>query len=243
MLRVGYHPDMFPFCFFNEDEELVGLDVALMHTLAKELGVRLEFVPWDYDTREEQLRSGEIDVAIGGLIVNAERLANMCLSNPYMTITAGIVVVDHRRNEFETWDDIRAIDGLKLAVPGTRISRSAAEELPGATVIPVDSPREFFDAKTPQLDAMLMTAEGGFAYTILYPGFDVAIPKPHIRAGLAFIVPKGDRELANFLSAWISLKETDGSIQKLYDKWILGKGAKQTGPRWCIRRDVLHWVD
>jgi len=243
MLRVGYHPDMFPFCFFNDHNELVGLDVALMHMLADELGVRLEFVEWDYDTREKQLTDGEIDVAIGGLIVNAQRLASLSLSRPYMGVTTGIVVADHRRDEFESWDEIRAINGLTLAVLGTRIGREVHEELPSATVIPVDSPRDFFDAEQSQFDAMLMTAEGGFAYTILHPEYDVAIPEPHIRADLAFIVPKGDRELADFLSAWIELKRTDGSISKLYDKWILGIGAKQTGPRWCIIRDVLEWVE
>ena len=44
-LRVGYLTDSLPFAFFNSRDELVGFDVALMHHLAHELGVQLEFVP------------------------------------------------------------------------------------------------------------------------------------------------------------------------------------------------------
>ncbi len=44
-LRVGYLHDSLPFAFLNQREELVGFDVALMHQLARELGVTLEFVP------------------------------------------------------------------------------------------------------------------------------------------------------------------------------------------------------
>jgi ABC-type amino acid transport substrate-binding protein len=46
-----------------------------------------------------------------------------------------------------------------------------------------------------------------------------------------------------FLNRWIDLKQKNGTIQKLFDHWILGEGAEDTGPRWSIIRDVLHWVD
>jgi ABC-type amino acid transport substrate-binding protein len=44
-LRVGYLADALPFAYFNSHDQLVGLDVALMHHLARELGVGLRFVP------------------------------------------------------------------------------------------------------------------------------------------------------------------------------------------------------
>jgi hypothetical protein len=45
------------------------------------------------------------------------------------------------------------------------------------------------------------------------------------------------------VSTWINLKRNDGTIDKLFDYWIMGKNAGPTGPRWSIIRDVLHWVE
>ena len=42
---------------------------------------------------------------------------------------------------------------------------------------------------------------------------------------------------------WLQLKKTSGFIDKLYDKWILGKGAEQKKPRWSIGRNVLGLWD
>jgi Na+/H+-dicarboxylate symporter len=64
MLRVGYLPDALPFAFVNGRGDLTGFDVALMHQLALELGVRLEFVPVGREMLERRggadalLRSG-----------------------------------------------------------------------------------------------------------------------------------------------------------------------------------------
>ena len=49
--------------------------------------------------------------------------------------------------------------------------------------------------------------------------------------------------MASFLSGWIELKRKDGTLQALYDHWVLGLDADARGPRWSVIRDVLHWVD
>ena len=52
-----------------------------------------------------------------------------------------------------------------------------------------------------------------------------------------------EEPLHGFLGHWISLKKRDGTIEGLYDYWILGKTAGPVKPRWCILRDVLGWID
>jgi proton glutamate symport protein len=51
-----------------------------------------------------------------------------------------------------------------------------------------------------------------------------------------------DSEFEKFLQNWLTLKRSDGTYQQLYDYWILGQDEKDQKPRWCILRDVLHWV-
>jgi Na+/H+-dicarboxylate symporter len=56
-------------------------------------------------------------------------------------------------------------------------------------------------------------------------------------------LPRGDRELADFINMWLDLKRRDRTIQSLYDYWILGKNAVPPRPRWSVMRNVLHWVE
>ncbi len=69
---------------------------------------------------------------------------------------------------------------------------------------------------------------------------------PHlgvVKVPVAYAVAGGDEAMASFLSGWIELKRKDGTLQALYDHWVLGLDADARGPRWSVIRDVLHWVD
>jgi hypothetical protein len=55
-------------------------------------------------------------------------------------------------------------------------------------------------------------------------------------------MPRGDRELVDFVDTWIDLKTKDQTIRTLYDYWILGRTGVERAPRWSIIRNVLHLV-
>jgi proton glutamate symport protein len=37
------------------------------------------------------------------------------------------------------------------------------------------------------------------------------------------------------------MKRRDGTLDTLYDHWILGKNAERRTPRWSVVRNVFHW--
>jgi hypothetical protein len=47
----------------------------------------------------------------------------------------------------------------------------------------------------------------------------------------------------NYLNSWIAMKQQDAVMDRIYNHWILGEDAVPYTPRWCIIRDVLHWVE
>ena len=76
-----------------------------------------------------------------------------------------------------------------------------------------------------------------------YPQYSVVVPAPRpIQIPLAFALPPGEPALAKFVDTWIALKREDGTLDDLYQYWILGRDRSQAPPRWSIIRDVLHWV-
>ena len=49
-------------------------------------------------------------------------------------------------------------------------------------------------------------------------------------------------DLNELLDVWIELKRGEGTIDALYDHWILGRETRRRGHRWSVIRDVLGWV-
>ena len=64
-----------------------------------------------------------------------------------------------------------------------------------------------------------------------------------LSAPLAYPFARSNRDVADFVNAWIELKKNDGSIETLVDYWILGKETKKRPKRWSVIHDVLSWVD
>lgn len=242
VMRIGYHPDHLPYCFFNRRQQLVGLDVELMHRLGQRLQVRLEFIPYAYSSVVEQLETGEIDMAIGGLIMMPERLLRIGFTQPYHTATVAVVLPDHRRGEFDTWDDPQRPDDMLLGVALEDIAVTARRELPDLQIEVIDSLSSFFEGRRQDLDGVIMAAEEGAAWNVLYPEYTVVIPKPVVQRPVGMAVRLSDADWLQFLDRCLDFERTDGSIDRLTAYWVEGGGTDEKQPRWSVIRDVLHWV-
>ena len=249
-LRVGYVSEgAMPFVYFNTDGELLGFEVDLVHSLARALDVKLEFVPIEGgmygEGYGELLRSGYCDIVIGRSVLSMRGVAGRAFSMPYEKLNVGFLVVDRRRQEFSRGDELRARRDLRLAIPNDpyyigRLGRY----FPNAELIPVDDVKEFLDDDTDRFDAMLIAAEVGAWWSLLRPEFSVTVPQPPIQElPLAFSLPLGETEWQTTVNAWIELKRSDDTVRQLYEHWILGQGAERQQPRWSVIRNVLGWVD
>ena len=244
-LRVGYVADRLPWTFENAEGRLVGLDIDLANLLAADLGVGLEFVAVDPGQMSACLEDGRLDMVAGGLLVTPERALQVRFTESYMDATLALVVPDHQRRHFASIATLRQDSALRIATPGfPHFDNLVRAALPNVELIRIGSPREFFEAPQGRFDALLATAEGGSAWTLIYPRFSVVVPRPNVVTGpIAFATPRTAPEIYDYVSTWIELKRHDGSVRHLYDFWILGRGAESTTPRWSVIRNVLGWVD
>jgi Na+/H+-dicarboxylate symporter/ABC-type amino acid transport substrate-binding protein len=245
LLRVGYPADALPFAFFNERGDLVGFDVELAHQLARELGVRLELLPVDRDTMDQQLSSGYCDLVMGGVPVTPARAATTLFSTSYLDETLALVVRDHDRDAFSSWRAIRERPATTIAVPPLRYyQEEIRQRLPRAELRVIADLPAFLAQPDLPVDAIVMTAERGSAWTLLYPQFTVVVPEPGlIKVPLAYPISRHDEAFASFINTWIDLKRKDGTIDTLYNYWVLGRDAAPQRPRWSVIRNVLHWVE
>ena len=243
-LRIGYLPDGIPYAYFNSRGAFVGLDVDMAHQLAAEIGSSLEFIPIDPTKAIAQMNECDCDILMSGLAVTTDAAREMLLSDTYLDEHMAFVTPDHRREEFLTRDSIRRRPGLRLGVPNRPYYIAKVREYaPEANVVLLQSLSEPFANSLDGLDAIALTAERGSTWSLLYPQYSVVVPQPDVMTiPVAYAVKHQDQELLSFLNTWLELKRKDGTIGQLYDYWILGKKAEHTAPRWCIARDVLHWI-
>ncbi len=243
-LRVGYHKDRLPFVYKNGRGELVGLDMELLHGLAKDLGVTLEMVKVPWLSTAEWLDDGRLDLAVGGITITPERAQRVAFTRSYVEDTPAFLVPDHRRRSFADLATIRALPKLRIAVTPGFFEREVAVFFPNAELVVVETPQQYLRGEMPDVDALLSSAEVGSAWTLIYPEFDVVAPR-----GLGSQVPNGfAASRANpafliFLDNWMEVSLKLGTVEQLYNHWILGDPPGPPAPRWSIIRDVLGWVD
>jgi len=243
-LRMCYSRDDLPLAFRNSTGDLVGHDVELGHRLADELGATLEFVRVDTSTRLAAIESGVCHLSTA-MAMTPERSRRIAFAGWHAQWTAAFLVQDHRRNEFSSRKALRSPGSLRIGMPKVPYYEALLRQyLPQAELVIMESPRPFLRGETDDLDGFLYLAEPGSAWTLVYPDYSVAVPKPDILSiPMAFATRRGDREWLDYLSVWIELKKQDGTTDELYERWILGREARSGNPRWCVIRDVLGWVE
>jgi Na+/H+-dicarboxylate symporter len=247
VLRVGYMEDSLPYDYFNAAGDLVGFDVEMAHALARELGVRLEFVPVERDPVKiwGQIDGTYCDLIMSGVVVTTARAGQLLFSASYLDETLAFVVSDYRRRDFEEWEKVRSLKNIRIAVPEISAFIVKLRSLvPGAELVTYRKAADLFGDRSKEFDAILLPAERGSVWTLLYPQYTVVVPQPRVtKIPLAYVVARHDQALANMVNTWIELKKRDGTIAALYDYWILGRNAAPKEPRWSIMRNVLHWVE
>lgn len=243
VLRIGYAPDQVPYAFRNSLGELVGFDVEMAHALARDLKVRADFFRTNSDRFPELLDSGALDVAMTGLTITPELLERMSFSEPYLEETLAFVVRDYRRDEFRSLAAVQAIPSLRLAtLKRNHYAAKIREFLPQAEISLVESPRRVFRADEREFDALVFAAEPGSAWTLIYPQYTVAVPHPVLlRVPVGYATARDDRRMADFIDAWVVLKRSDRTIERLFRYWFEGKDPPGNKRRWSMARDVFGW--
>lgn len=118
---MGLDASFPPMGYYDENNEIVGFDIDLAKEVASRMGVKVEFKPIEWDAKELELSSGNIDCIWNGMTITDERVANMFFAKPYLS-NAQIVIVAKDSG-------ITTLADLKDKVVGLQKESSAKEAL------------------------------------------------------------------------------------------------------------------
>lgn len=245
-LRVGYFTDSLPYVFRNSHGDLVGFDVELAYRLARELGVQVQFVELTRNDMTQALADGgPVDLVMSGVAVTTTRAADSLFSASYLDETLALLVRDPDREDFDAWSDVAAMGSIELGVPNLPYFMEKVHDLlPRARMRTLNKVEDVFKTQLDGLKGVVLTAERGSAWTLLYPQYSIVVPEgARVKIPLAYPLAGRDEHFASFINTWIELKRKDGTLDALFAYWVKGQRAVPRTPRWSILRDVLHWVE
>jgi len=110
-LMLGLDATFKPMGYTDENNEIVGFDIDCAEEVCKRLGIKLEKVGINWDTKELDLDAGKIDCIWNGLSVSDERKKVMLMSDAYMENK--MVFVVKKDSEINKLSDL---EGKKVAV-------------------------------------------------------------------------------------------------------------------------------
>lgn len=148
---------------------LIGFEVELAAALARELGVRAEFVQNDWANLVPSLERGTFDIVLNGLEVTESRSGRVLYTHPYYVFAERLMV---RKEETRLRADLASLKGRRV---GTLANSLAFEMLRGtAEVVVYDGVEEpYQDLLSGRTDAVLLDDIIATRYGASKPGLAV----------------------------------------------------------------------
>lgn len=239
VLRVGYNPNVIPFCYVNNHRELVGYDVAMVYALARTLQSRIEFIPFTWNTLIQNLQQNKFDLAIGGIYASQERLSEIGLTDPYFSSPLALIVPEKQKSDYAIINKQQLKNTLKVGIFDDPVLLSLARHyFPSAQIVVVPNYANLAELETQrQINVALWTKEQAEAWVMLHPGFAAIVPEKlawEPALAFAYLTQNNSPQFLSYLNYWLQLRKLDGFQQQQYQYWLLAKLPTTEHHRWNI---------
>ncbi|MBQ2049172.1 MAG: amino acid ABC transporter substrate-binding protein [Spirochaetales bacterium] len=220
-LILGLDDSFPPMGYRDENNEIVGFDIDVAREVCSRLGVLLVLQPIDWNAKEQELATKQIDCIWNGFTVTEERKKTLTFSDPYVNNAQVVIVLND--SPYQTLDD------LKGKTVGLQAGSSAADALE-------DSPEFKASIKgvvelKDNLTALMDLEAGGCDAVIMdllvanYAIKQSAKPMRILKQGLAqeeYAVGfrLGENALATAVNNAMKAMVADGTMANIANKWF-----------------------
>lgn len=223
-LRVGTTGDWNPMTVRDPaTNSYKGFDIDVVTELAKDMGVKLTFIPTDWKTLVNGIVADKYDMSTSASVTPA-RIRTVGFTKSYYQVSTVPLTLKTNLDQFKDWGDIDKSEVTVAVTLGTSQEQQVKKFFPNAKIRSIEAPARDFQevlagraqvSVTSNLEASLLTQ----AHQQLAV---VPVSEPRTPADLAFIVPQNDQVWLNFLNHWITIKTNRGFFDGLKNKWMPG---------------------
>jgi cyclohexadienyl dehydratase len=221
VLRVCTPGDYRPFSLARSDGSYEGLDVDLVQSMAKALGVKVEFVkaPWPQlmDTFVDKC-----DIGVGGISVTLDRQKRAFFTEPYMVNGKAPITKCDNVRKFQSVADIDKPGVTVVENPGGSNERFARGAFKQAKIVIFNDNTKIFDELlNGNADVMISESVETIAQQKLHPGLCAVNPDKPLQYGeMAYLLPRGDAVFKAWVDQWLHLAKATGEYDRTLAAWL-----------------------
>jgi len=222
VIRVGTPGDYRPFAI-KTDTGFSGHDIDLIETMAKELGVKVEYVQTSWPNLMKDLQSNQFDVAVGGITRNVNRIRMVEMLPGYAPFGKVALVRSADKAKFTTADSLNQASVRVIKNPGGTNEAYVLANLKAAQVATHD--------KNAEIPALIADGKGDVMITETYEALHYAKADPRLHAAfinapltpvntLGFMLPTDDADYVRVMDFVWGLVDSRGAVKQAADKWL-----------------------
>jgi len=213
-LIIGVFSDKAPFGYIDKDGNYQGYDVYFAERLAKDMGVKAEYISLEPANRVEYAKTGKVDIVLANFTVTKERAEQVDFALPYMKVALGVVSPAKA--------NITSIDQLKdkplIVAKGTTAETYFDKHHPEIKLLKFDQYTETFNALLDGRGAAFSTDNTEvLAWAMKNPDFKVGITSLGDLDTIAPAVQKGNKELLAYINDEIKKLGAENFFHKNYE--------------------------
>ncbi len=217
---LGLDATFKPMGFTDENDQIVGFDIDVAKEVCKRMGVSLELYAVNWDTKEQDLNAGTIDLIWNGLSVSDERKQVMLMSEPYMDNE--MVFVVNGSSEIKELSDLKdAKIGVQNGSTALDILNASEVVANGATPVELATNVEALQQlELNMVDAVFMDSVVA-NYEIVSTGKDYKLLEEGLSSEqYAIGFRLGDQALCDEVTKTLKEMVSDGTLAKISTEWF-----------------------
>lgn len=224
VLLVGTPGDYRPFSMYDADAcKYEGHDIDLAELLARELGVKVEFVPTTWADLMQDYSDGKFDIAVGGITRSLARMLKGDFLPPYAP--NGKVAIIHKKNK-DRFTSLEAMDVPETTVivnPGGTNEKYVNENFKRAKVVT--------HGNNAEIPGMIAEEKGDVMISEVYEAvvysrkddriYGAFTDKPLTKISfMGFFIQQDDPEFLKIMNYLWNDAKLRGDLGVLEEKWL-----------------------
>ncbi|MBO7047795.1 MAG: cysteine ABC transporter substrate-binding protein [Spirochaetia bacterium] len=224
-VRIAVFSDKKPFGYVDENGVYQGYDVYFAERIAKDLGVKVKYVPVEPAARVEVLETNKVDIVLANFTKTPERAEKVDFALPYMKVALGVVSPDKA-----LITKPEQLNGKTLIIAkGTTAETFFTENYPQVKLLKFDLYADTYKALLDgRGDAFSTDNTEVLAWAIENPGFTVGIDSLGSLDTINPAVKKGNTDLLNWLNAEIEALGKENFFHADYEATLRAVYGKES---------------
>ncbi|MGB7416218.1 MAG: ABC transporter substrate-binding protein/permease [Thermosynechococcaceae cyanobacterium] len=215
-------PDYPPYEFYDTsqgDRKIVGFDIDIANTLARELGFKLKIEESDFNGLIPALQSGRADFVMAGMTPTPERKQNVDFSIIYYDAKDTIIALQGSNLKQPT--DLKGKQvGVQLGTIQEQNAQAIAKKVPGITLKQLNKvPDIIQEIQAKRIDAAIVEDTVAKGFIQANPDLEYSVITSEEQSGSAIAFPKNSNLVTPFNQVLTQMKG-DKELEALAKKWF-----------------------